>query len=125
MVPICLCRMSDQREGWKWLWKGKIKHVGETILSFDMSFSQHPSVCLDRGRWPNITFHQSYLNDREMLLDKGWGFFPSHSPSNVSFCLDSHRLTEPSGGVRKEKTKEPEVTVVEVEKQEQKSQPAF
>lgn len=47
MVTICLHRMSDQREGWKWLWKGKIKHVGETILSFDMGFSQHPSVSLD------------------------------------------------------------------------------
>lgn len=52
-------------------------------------------------------------------------FFPSLSPSNVSFCLDTQRLPEPSGGVRKEKTKEPEVTVVEVEKQEEKSQPAL
>lgn len=80
------------------------KYVGETILSFDKGFSQHPSVSLDRGRWPNITFHQSYLNDRQTLSNKG---FFSECPVLLLTPSPLDRVTETDGSkIGKEKERE-------------------
>lgn len=46
IVTICLHCMSKLRENLKGVRKEKIKCVGETILSFDKGFSQHPYVSL-------------------------------------------------------------------------------
>lgn len=85
IVTICLHCMSKQKEKWKAVWREKIKCVGEALLGFDKGFSQHPSVSLGWGQWPNITFHQSYLNDRQTLSNKG--FF-----SNASFYCSLPRI---------------------------------
>lgn len=83
IVTICLHCTSNQKKKWKGVWKEKIKCVGETILALDKGFSQHPSASLGWGQWPNITFHQSYLNDRQTLSNKG--FFSSFFPNASSY----------------------------------------
>lgn len=78
IATTCLYSKSSHRAKRKGVKKEKIKCLRETVLSFDKGFSQHPSVSLGRGRRPNITFHQSFLNDRQTLSNKG---FFSNAPS--------------------------------------------
>lgn len=93
-----VCTLTRRRHG-RGVWMEKIKCVGETSHDFDKGFSQHPSVSLGWGHWPNITFHQSYLNDRQMLLHKGF-FSPltSCSTADSSESAPLNRMTETGGG---------------------------
>lgn len=76
--------------------KGKNKVLGETIIRFDKGFSQHPSVSLGWGHWPNTTFHQSHLNDRQTLLNKSV-FLKPHSAADSLKCVPLNRETETDG----------------------------
>lgn len=71
-LPYVWSIRPNQKETRKAVWTDKIKWAGETSFTFDKGFSQHPSVSLRRGHWPNITFHQSYLNDGQIFSNKGF-----------------------------------------------------